>query len=157
MDVKRSKSCPGRFSPGKNPRYKLNRKLTGLQSRSGRFWKRENVFSLDGIWSPDRAGCIYMLDWDIPAPWICLDLFPTWRDNFCRPVQCHFPEKKSGRKSTPPSCAVYRICAAQLSMSALTTESCDVSHLDVLIDNAERDPTDVQCNPLDVACLNHWP
>ena len=44
---------------------------------------------------------------------------------------------------TAPSNVAYCICTAQLSMVALTTESCDISHLDVLIDNAERDATDV--------------
>ena len=39
--------------------------------------------------------------------------------------------------------AAYSICTAQLSMVALTTECRDISHLDVLVDNAERDATDV--------------
>jgi len=44
---------------------------------------------------------------------------------------------------TAPSRVVHSIYAAQLSVMALTTESCDIGHLDVLIDNVERGATDV--------------
>ena len=67
--------------------YLLSRNLTGLQSTSRRFWIRGNVLPLAGIRSLDLAACIYAPDCDIPAHWICVVLFTTGRDYFCRPVQ----------------------------------------------------------------------
>jgi hypothetical protein len=40
----RSLSCPSRFSPEKQPRYALNKKLGGSHSPSGRF-EKEKMFS----------------------------------------------------------------------------------------------------------------
>jgi len=36
-------SFPGRFNPGKEPSYRLNRKLRGPQSRSGRFGQQKSL------------------------------------------------------------------------------------------------------------------
>ena len=45
-------SRPGRFNPGEQPRYLLNRKLGGIQSRSGGFAEDNNLLPLPGF--PDR-------------------------------------------------------------------------------------------------------
>ena len=45
-------SRPGRFNPGKQPRYLLNRKLGGTQSRSGDFAEENDLLPLPGF--PDR-------------------------------------------------------------------------------------------------------
>jgi hypothetical protein len=39
-------SRPGHFAPGKEPRYPFNRRLGGLQSRSGYFGCGKNIFIL---------------------------------------------------------------------------------------------------------------
>ena len=54
LDDEGSTSRPGHFIAGKEPRYSLNRRLSGPQSRSGRFEKQKSFFALAGIWIPDR-------------------------------------------------------------------------------------------------------
>jgi hypothetical protein len=46
-----SASLPGRFTPGKEPRYPLDRRLGGPQSRSGRRGE-ETIFHLIGTRTP---------------------------------------------------------------------------------------------------------
>jgi hypothetical protein len=47
----RSTSRTGRFTPRKGPRYELNM-MGAPQSRSGRFWKRSYLLSLQGFEPP---------------------------------------------------------------------------------------------------------
>jgi hypothetical protein len=49
-----SASHPGRFIPWKEPRYTLDRRLGGPQSRSGRGGKEKNSQVLQGL-EPDHA------------------------------------------------------------------------------------------------------
>jgi hypothetical protein len=42
-------SGPGRFTPRKEPRYRLNTRLGGPHSRSGHFGKKKHLFPLPGI------------------------------------------------------------------------------------------------------------
>jgi hypothetical protein len=44
-----STSRPGRFDPGKGPRYLWNRRLDGSQSRNGRFAEKEDFFTMPGF------------------------------------------------------------------------------------------------------------
>jgi hypothetical protein len=44
----------GPFTPGKQHRYPLNRRLDGLQSRSGRIREEKKSVALTGIETPDR-------------------------------------------------------------------------------------------------------
>ena len=50
MEVEWSTSCLGRLTPGKEPRYQLQKRLGGPQSRSGRFG--ENSFAFAGNRTP---------------------------------------------------------------------------------------------------------
>jgi hypothetical protein len=60
---------PGRFTPVKEPRYPLNRKLGGPQSWSGQFCRREKVLPLPGLEhrTVQDVASAYT-DYDIPAP-----------------------------------------------------------------------------------------
>jgi hypothetical protein len=42
-------TTPCRFTPGKEPRYSLNRSLGGPHSRSGRFGEKKNLSPLQGF------------------------------------------------------------------------------------------------------------
>jgi hypothetical protein len=48
-------SHPGRYTPGKEPPYLLNRRLGELQSRSGRLRKETKYLAFTGIRTLDRA------------------------------------------------------------------------------------------------------
>ena len=39
----------GCFTPGKEPQYPLNRRLVGLHTESGHFWRREKSLACTGI------------------------------------------------------------------------------------------------------------
>jgi hypothetical protein len=63
-----SASCLGRFTPGESPRYPLNRRLGGRQSRSG--WHAENSWTYRD-WNSDHSAvqpvASFYTDWAIPA------------------------------------------------------------------------------------------
>ena len=74
-------SRPGRFVPGKEHRYPLNRRLGEPQSRTGRFGKLKNLFHLPGFEPPDR-----------PAPILATITTTSFSlPSICRPAyQSHF-------------------------------------------------------------------
>jgi len=84
MEWSTSRSC--HFTPGKEPRYPLNRRLSGRHSRPRRFWSWENIFPLLVFEHRD----VYPVagpytDYNIPAP--CRQVVETikilWRNFIC--------------------------------------------------------------------------
>lgn len=59
--VERSALHPGRFTPGTEPRYSLNSRLSWSQSLPGRFWRRENLSPLPGFeaWTAQPVSSLY--------------------------------------------------------------------------------------------------
>lgn len=76
-----SATCPGHFTPRKEPWYLLNRRLDGSQRCSGLFWRTQNLLPLPGL-NPRASSCS---DYTVPAfsvgHWYML--FREWISNSC--------------------------------------------------------------------------
>jgi hypothetical protein len=81
-------SCPGYFTPSKEPLYPLDKRLGGPQSRSGRCGEEKFSSAYDGNRTPAvQPVTRCYTDWAIPAPTFCLVvIYIRYSTNTCGKV-----------------------------------------------------------------------